>query len=503
MILPDSTHTLVLGGGTGGCVLSGLLAEATDTPIVLLEAGPDYGDRSNWPGELLNAGDLPITHDWHLSDDSSIPGRTVPLPRGRVLGGSSSVNGCAAIWGTAADYDGWVTRGLPGWSAHELQPLFAQVHQRLHAKPYPLSALTPFQHGFLEAAVANGIPQVSDLNDLWGGAGIAPAPFNTIDGTRWNMAFAYLNPIRHKPNLTIYGNITVDRVLLEHGRCVGAVVITEEGTHTIRAERVVLAGGSYGSPAILLRSGIGDPALLNTWGIAVEHALPGVGRNLHDHPAFELAYPGTALLEQQTAAFAASQFAPAEQVIAKVCSTASAAPFDLHIYPMGGYSAADGGQLVWRLPVGVVSVASRGSLTLRSRDPKEAPIINHGYLSDPAGQDVATLVAGLQITRAIASSEPLRSLLGDELEPSASAQDAAALAAFVRGNCFHYYHPVGTCAMGPESDPQAVTNQHGQLHGISNLYIADASVMPIVPRANTNIPTAVVASKIAMGLISD
>jgi choline dehydrogenase len=337
---------------------------------------------------------------------------------------------------------------------------------------------------------------MGDLNDLDAGPGVAPAPFNVSGGIRWNAAFAFLDPVRSQPNLTIRGDVLVDRVLIERGRAAGAVVIADGARRTIRAERVVLTAGTYGSPIILLRSGIGDPAALARHGIAVVHALPGVGLNLHDHPAVELAYTGSLELEARTRDFAAAHFAPAEQVIAKAHSSPDAAPFDLHLYPVGGL-LHNGGRSSWHLPVAVMTPVSRGEVALASADPDAAPVIRHGYLADAAGHDLRRLADGVELVRRIVRHGPFGALIGEECAPSRGAISRAELEAYLRTHCFHYYHPVGTCKMGGAHDAHAVVDARGAVHGLSGLYVADASVMPVIPRANTNVPTAVVASRIA------
>ena len=373
----------------------------------------------------------------------------------------------------------------------------------MRVRTYAPDEITPFQQACLDAAAAAGLPLVADLNDLDGDVGMAPSPVNIAGGVRWNTAFAYLDPVRDRPNLTICGDAPVDRLVVRNGRVVGAIVAGADGPQTIEAGRVVVAAGTYGSPAILLRSGIGDPDELRAVGIEPLHALPGVGRNLHDHPSIMLGFAGTPELERRTAAFAAERWMPEEQTIAKARSASCREGFDLHLYPVGGPHADSPTGWWWKLPVACMTPRSRGHLRLAGPDPHAAPRIDHRYLSDPAGADRRVLADGVALARQIAAQAPLADLLGEELEPGPAVRSEDALAAFVNDSCAHYYHPVGTCKMGPATDPEAVVDSFGKLHGLHGGYVADCSIMPVIPRANTNMPAIVVGLRVADWLLAD
>jgi choline dehydrogenase len=262
---------------------------------------------------------------------------------------------------------------------------------------------------------------------------------------------------------------------------------------------VVLCGGAYGSPAILLRSGVGDPAELRRLGIPTVVDLPGVGRNLHDHPVTALVFAGTAELERRMRAFAAQRWAPEEQTIAKARSTRCGRGFDLHIFPTGG-PLPDGAGWRWLFPIACMTPRSRGALRLASADPGVAPVIDHAYLSDPQGEDLAVLLDGLDLGRRLARQAPLADLLGEERLPGPVAGGREALAALCRRYCQHYAHPVGTCRMGPASDRGAVADATGRIRGLDNAWVADASLIPVIPRANTNMPVLAVAQRVASWL---
>jgi choline dehydrogenase len=505
--VPRRADTVVIGGGTAGSVVAGLLAQAGER-VLVLEAGPDYGpaESGRWPADLLDARALGYTHDWRYGSGDTYPGRTVTFERAKVIGGCSAHNGCAAIRGSRLDYDGWAAVGLPGWSCDDLLPLFRNAEERLRVRRYAADEVTPFHRACLAAASAAGIPLTSDLNDLDEDEGMAPSPVNIAGGVRWNAAFAYLDPVRALPHLTIRGNCVADRLVVERGRATKVRVIGPDGPSEITADRFVIAAGTYGSPAVLLRSGIGDPEELRGLDIAPTVSLPGVGQNLHDHPSVRLIFRGTPRLEAEMAAFAERQWLPEEQTIAKIRSPlypADERGFDLHLYPVGGPDAEAETGWHWFFPVACMTPRSRGAVTLRSLDPLREPRIEHGYITDTEGHDRAVLREGLTVAHRLTAQPELRDLLGEELTPGPEVADAAALDAWIDSAIEHYYHPVGTCAMGTESDPLAVTDSRGRVHGLENVFVADCSIMPVIPRANTNIPAVVVGERIANWLLDD
>ena len=502
---PRQADTVVIGGGTAGAAVAGLLAERSDQTVLLLEAGPDYGPLTagRWPGDLLDARALAESHQWGYDSALAYATRRISFERAKVIGGCSAHNGCAAIWGHRLDYDGWVALGNPGWSADELLPVFRAAAARLRVRAYRAAEITPFQAACLAAAPGIGLPLVADLNDLDGDLGMAASPVNIHQGVRWNTAFAYLDPVRHQTNLTIRGESVVDRLIITGGKVTGVAAIGPDGPVTVATGRVVVAAGTYGSPAILLRSGIGDPEALLEHGITPTHSLPGVGENLHDHPSVVVDFAGSPDLERRMTAFAATTWMPEEQTIAKARSADCTEAFDLHLYPVGGPSDDSPTGWRWKLPVACLTPRSRGSLRLASADPTVAPIIDHRYLSDPDGADRRVLADGVALARALAAQPALRDLIGAELGPGSAVRALDEITAFINASCVHYYHPVGTCMMGPASDSAAVVDARGQLHGLDGVFVADAAIMPVVPRANTNLPALVIGERIAGWLLAD
>jgi choline dehydrogenase len=490
--------TVVIGGGTAGAAVAARLVQGTSQTVLLIESGPDYGafTEQGWPAPLLDARSLPGGHDWGYVNGASTgrPGHL--LERARVIGGCSSHNGCAAIWGSRVDYDNWVALGNPGWSADELLPFFKLANETLRVKRISSSEITPWQQACLATAPKIGIPQVADLNDLDEDIGMSTSPVNILDGVRWNTAFAYLDPLRGNGCLTIRGQMQVDHLRLEGGRVIAIETIGPDGPLTVEAGRVVVCAGTYGSPAILLRSGIGPDSELRALGIETKLDL-AVGRNLHDHPAVYLKYSGTPQLVAAMLDFVArGGVLFSEQTIAKFRSKYCTSSYDLHLFPIGGQftDTADGWEFL--LPVANMTPLSRGSVQLTSADPFATLKIDTAYLSDPEGRDLAILWNGIELVRDYARQTPLGNLIGEEISPTVNYETPED----VRRDNLHYYHAVGTCKMGPESDPTAVVDAHGKVFGVDNLYVADASIMPVIPRANTNIPALVVGERISAWL---
>jgi choline dehydrogenase len=497
---PTSVGTVVIGAGTAGAVVAGRLAASSSERTLLLEAGPDYGpaDSGRWPHDLLDAtSSAQWSHDWGYTGEFG--GQVIHFNRARVVGGCSSHNAGAVVFGSRFDYDGWAAAGNAGWSARELLPLFASAWKQLRVRRVGLDELTPFQRTCRDAIVANGIPAVEDFNNLDQNAGVAPFPVNIDGATRINGAFGYVDPVRDR--LVVVGDAPVERVLVRDGRAAGVAVRDGQRLAEIGASRVVLSAGAYGSPAILLRSGIGPAEELTAIGVRPALDLPGVGRNLHDQPCLEVWYEGSDdLVEAMERHQAETGWRPDEQVIAKFPSAGCRQGFDLHIYPVGGYSK-DTSQWSWKLGVACLTPLSRGSVRLAGPGLDDRLVIDHRYLSDPGGCDRARLAEGLERVREVAEAPELRRLLGRETCPGPEVSGRQAIERFLDRAAVHYYHPVGTCKMGPASDPDSVVDADGRVHGIEGLYVADASLMPAVTSGNTNMPTTVIGERIVRSLL--
>lgn len=493
---------LIVGGGTSGAALAGIIARDTERNVVLLEAGPDYGPLAagRWPAGLLDARYLPGTHDWGYHGRAHATHENVTaFDRARVIGGSSAHNGCVALLGHRRDYDRWAELGNTGWGWEDVAPAFARAKRGLRVRLVDDSDVTPFHAAFIDGAVAAGVPRVVDMNDPDDDQGVAASPVNIFDGMRWNSSLGYLDPVRERPNLRIVGDVLVDRVEVANGRAVAVQAIVGGERVRILAARIVLSAGAYGSPAILLRSGIGPADDLRTLGIDPVHPLPGVGLGLADHPTVELHFAGTDRLNRAMETFGASHWLPDEQALAKGRSSRCTEAFDLHLYAVITRPEQFGR---WRYRVYVSSVLPRsaGTMKLASTDPDAPPVIDHGYLSDVDGEDVAVLTDGIELARAIGAAADVAPLFGAEIRPGPDDATRADLAHFIERTVGIYYHPTSTCKMGPSRDPLAVVDPTGKVHGLDGLSVCDASIFPTLMRANTNLPAAMVAEHMAAGI---
>ena len=497
--IPTETDLLIIGGGTGGATLAGIVARDTDLRVTLLEAGPDYGppDRERWPEDLLDPRPGSTSHDWGYSGMAHrMQPEPIPYLRARVIGGCSSHNYCNASIGHRCDYDGWARMGNAGWDWDSVAPAFARAQKAMRVHTPQDSSLTPYHVSFLEGASEIGIPRVAEFNNPDEERGVAPFPVNVSDGMRWNSAFAYLDPVRHRPNLNIVDNALAERVVLQGSRAVAVEVLADGSRHTIRARRIVVAGGAYCSPAILMRSGIGEPEALERAGVKPLHHLAGVGRNLTDHPLLLLLFNPTDKLEKQMAQLGETARRSEVRAMAKVPSPHCGEGFDLDLISRTLYYP-ETDELQYGVVVTMVAPRSRGRLTLTSADPEAKPVIDIGYLTDGEDNDVNAVVDGIEISRTISETIAKAGLIDGELTPGGSVNSRKGLAEFAQQSVNTFAHPSCTCRMGPASDPEAVVDADGKVHGIDGLYVCDASIFPVVMRAPTNLPTAMVAEHLA------
>jgi choline dehydrogenase len=469
--------TLIVGGGTAGCVLAARLSENPDRAVCLVEAGPDYGPYAGgrWPDGLLDARALAFSHDWGTGgeDERSLGAR--------VIGGCSAHNACMLFEGPAADYDEWG----PDWSHAALAPHLECARAALRSTPANTDRPAPFHAAFIEAARESGFPLLADPNDAEAPVGVATGPWNTFAGVRWNTAFAYLDPARDRPNLTILPDTLVDRVSLDGPRAAGVVLA---GGRRLEAGLVVLAAGAYFTPAILLRSGVGPERQLRRHRIEVLVDSP-VGERLLDHCGSGVTWEPSEQLHELTAA-QVRESGPVFQPCVVLKAASSRCPdrsWDIHLLSWTNPAQE---REHFEVSCGCFHMKPRstGTVRLRSIDPDDLPVVERGFLRDP--EDMAVIVEGLQLARRVASAEPLRSLLARELQPG-----DRDLGDYVAATVRNYFHPAGTCGMG------SVTNSRGCVLGTENLVVADASLMPTIPRTNTNLTTVAIAEKIASTLI--
>jgi choline dehydrogenase len=405
-------------------------------------------------------------------------GRFVPESRARIIGGCSAHNQCAIVRPSPEDCTDW------GWEAGDLVEVGREIDRRVPTTPYADENLASWQRAFLEAAVAAGICRVADVGDPAGPDGVAPFHANVRADVRWNAAFAFLDPVRGHPNVTVLSDTLVDRLEIEAGRAVTLSCLWGDRVLEIAARLFVLCAGTYGSPAILLRSGVGPKRDLGALGIPLRVERAGVGLNLHDHPGVALEYQPSGAARAVVAVELAERRLYQSQVLLRARSSSAGERADIHVAP---YQApTESGDWQSHLLVFNLAPRSRGLITLRGRDPRLPPRIELRLLTDPSHRDVAVLVEGLRLARHIAGNAPIAQAIAREVAPGASADTDAALCEFINASVTDYAHPVGTCAAGPGSDPSAVVGADGRLHGLDNVFVADASVMRQIPRANTN-----------------
>lgn len=483
---------VVVGGGSSGAVIAARLAEA-GAGVVLVEAGPDYGPfaSNNWPSDLLNAHAIATSHDWGYASGPVAGRNPWTFERARVIGGCSAHNGAIAAVGHATDYDAW---NLPLWRTAELRPLFAVALEKMRVRTYEPEEVGPFHARCLAAAEACGWPMAQDLCNLDANTSFGRESVNIVNRVRWNSAFAYLDPVRALNSLTILGQTLTDRVV-ETSTGVAVIARNQSGEIRIDADRVVLCAGVYGSPAILQRSGIGDPAALQRAGIRPVHEVRGVGANLHDHPMANVDRIIGPELQAWLDEAEAKSALPEEQTLGKARSSLAAdGIFDLHLFPVCASTQTVLTQGRALIEVACVTPLSRGRVDVVSDDPEAQPHIDHRYLTDPDDHDLTVLRDGLAMAQELFNHPELASVLGPQ-ENNVSSDDA------IRREVLHYYHPVGTCAMGVDND--AVCTQTGLVHGLERVYVGDVSLMPQIPRANTNIPAVMIGERIAQLLISN
>tara|TARA_R110002126_G_scaffold289659_1_gene445138 strand:- start:7958 stop:9586 length:1629 start_codon:yes stop_codon:yes gene_type:complete len=532
---------IVIGAGSAGCVLANRLSADPDRSVLLLEAGgKDRNPLFRLPmlmGKLFQSG----IYNWHYHTEPEpyLNGRSVYWPRGKVLGGSSTINGMLYVRGNRRDYDRWAQLGLPGWSYEEVLPAFRRSEGHIQRKDDFHNAdgeLTvcrargsnPLHEVFIEAGTQAGHPKNDDFNGEEQ-EGFGRFDFTIRDGKRWSTSRAFLKPVQQRKNLHVETGALTHRIIVENDRAVGVEYSQNGQTKKVYANReVILSAGTVNSPQILLLSGIGPADELSALGIDTVHDLPGVGKNLQDHVdcvmSWECQKPVTLYDDLRADKLIVSMaqgllfgrgivttFPYEGGAFMKTHEGLESPDIQLHFMPALEKTAnlhfpnpfrkkADTeNNHGFTMRVGPVNPESRGEITLHSSDPTQAPKILANYLKSDF--DIRTMIEGIRMTREVIAQKAFDPYRGQELAPGPDCESEADLIAWLRATAMTTFHPVGTCKMG--TDPQAVVDARLNVHGIAGLRIADASVMPIISSGNTNAPAIMIGERAADFILSE
>jgi choline dehydrogenase len=513
---------IIVGAGSAGCVLANRLSEDAQTTVLLLEAGgPDRQREIHIPIAFPKLFRSSCDWAYFTEEQQHLNGRKLYWPRGKVLGGCSSINAMIYIRGNRQDYDQWAAAGCEGWSFADLLPYFkrAESHQHgaseFHGGDGPLHVgglrcVNPLARAFVEAAVEAGLPRNADFNGAQQ-EGVGLYQVTQTRGRRQSAVDAYLRPALSRPNLTVKTNANVARVRVEKSCAAGVEIALNGKLEFFPARReVILCGGAINSPQLLMLSGIGSPEHLGLRGIKVNVDLPGVGANLQDHVVFPVVYKCKKAITLAAAQkkinllkFLLFKSGPLTSNAAEaggfVCAdhSSSAADLQIHFLPLivldhDKFSPTEHG---FTFGPTLIRPRSRGSISLSPDAPGQHLCIQPNYLSAPG--DMEVLLRGAKLVRRVAQQRALADFCGEEALPGAGVTSDEQLCEHIRATAQTIYHPVGTCKMGPLSDAMAVVDPELRVRGTQGLRVVDASIMPTIIGGNTNAPTIAIAEKAA------